>query len=828
MSTSRKLTIGIGVSLLVLIVALITFLRYLITKSFPATQGAIAVPGLHASADVYRDAMGVPHVLAQNEHDMFFAVGYVHAQDRLWQMDVIRRTGQGRLSEILGRATLDFDKLFRTIGIDRAADRIEKDLHPEARRALEAYAEGVNAFITDHSGNLPVEFDMLKYRPEYWEPKHSVLVGRMMAWDMNLASLTDLTFGLIAARVGPNKAREILPSWQPNEPTTIPSRQQVKREPKENFTSDADALNILTRVPFPTAFLSVIRNFREQSGSQGVSGGSNCWVIGPQKSASGKPILANDVHLPLPAPSRWYQLHFSSAEKNSPWDVEGLSIPGAPVIVLGRNNNIAWGVTNAMVDDADFYLERLDSSLAKYEFQGRMLPVEAREEKIYIGNTDSLLLTVRSTRHGPIVDEIPSADDEIHKVNHRYAFSMRWTGLEISDELYAFLLIDRARNAEEFEQGAKEITVPGLNVLFADTAGDIGYWTAARIPLRGKSYPMLPFAGWTGENEWKGYVPFNQLPKLWNPTEGYIASANNKIARNSFPYYISELWEPSSRIARIHELLNAPEQLTEVDFKRFQMDVSSQFGRELVGRLLEALRGTTPVSSDVQAVLEYLRNWDFRYNKNDVASAILNVAFVRLLENIFADELGDSVLGFFTSYSAIPYRVVGQLLAADSSSWFDDIRTTHFETKAEILRKSLYDAIEDLRTRLGPDTKIWQWGNLHTVTFEHPFGRRKPLDKVFNIGPFPVGGSATTLNKSDFLIRRPYAATVGPSMRQVIDLANSRSFSSVISSGQSGQALHKHYDDQTVLWLTGSYHTFVTDWHEIKYSGWEHLMLKSR
>jgi len=822
-SKSRKLTIGIGASFLILLAALIIFLRYLVTKSFPVTQGAIAVHGLRASADVYRDALGVPHIRAQNEHDMFFAVGYVHAQDRLWQMDVIRRTGQGRLSEIFGRATLDYDKLFRTVGIDHAAAQIEQHLHPETRRALEAYAEGVNAFITAHSGNLPVEFDILNYRPEPWELKHSVLVARMMGWELNLASLTDLTFGLIVARIGPDKASEIFPSWQRNESTIIPSRQQIERGPKENFQFDAAALDILTRVPFPMAFLTVNRNFREQTGSQG---GSNCWVINSQKSMSGKPILANDVHLPLSVPSRWYQIHFSCVEKDSPWDVEGLSIPGAPVIVLGRNNTIAWGVTNAMVDDVDFWIERSDSSFAKYEFQGRNLPVEVREEKIYIGATDSISLTVRSTHHGPIVDEIPSAEGEVHDTNHRYALSMRWTGLEISDELQAFLLIDRARNAEEFEQGVKEITVPGLNILFADTAGDIGYWTAARIPVRGNNYPMLPFAGWTGENEWKGYVPFKELPKLWNPREGHIATANNKIAGNNFPYYISELWEPSSRIVRIHELLNAPARLAEVDFQRFQMDVGSQFGRDLVHQLLEAVQGITPVSNDMESVLEYLRNWDFRYNKNDVASTILNVAFVKVVENIFADELGDSVLGFFTSYSAIPYRVVGQFLTADSSSWFDDIRTSHVETKDEILRKSLYDAIEDLRTKLGPDTKTWRWGNLHTATFEHPFGKRQPLDKVFNIGPFPIGGSATTLNKSDFRIRRPYATTIGPSMRQVIDLANSRSMSSVINSGQSGQALHKHYDDQTVLWLTGSYHTITIDWHEITSSGWEHLTLK--
>jgi len=786
------------------------------------------VTGLHAGVSIYRDELGVPHILAQDEHDMFFAVGYVHAQDRLWQMDLLRRTGQGRLSEIFGKATVDFDWLFRTIGLAHTADQLEKHLHPEARLALEAYAEGVNTFITDHQGTLPVEFDMLNYHPEPWEPKHSLLIGRMMAWDLNLASLTDLTFGLITAKVGIEKAREVFPVWQPDAPMIIPQRQPIKPIPIKNFSDDPEVLDILAHASFPTTFLSINRNFREQIGSHGTTGGSNCWVVGPKKSASGKPILANDVHLPMPVPSRWYQIHFSSRGKEPTWDVAGLSIPGTPVVILGRNKCIAWGVTNVMSDDADFYVERLDSSFTHYEFQGRTLPVVTAVEKIYVGTTDSLFLTLCRTHHGPIVDEILLSDTGTQRGKQRYAFSMRWTGFDISDELYGFLLIDRARTADEFEQGAKEIAVPGLNMVFADTTGDIGYWMAAHIPVRGKGNPMLPVAGWTGENEWKGYVAFIQLPKLWNPPEGYIATANNKVVGNTFPYYISELWEPPSRIQRIHELLNTTEKVDDEEFKHFQMDVESPFGRELVHHVLESLGKLTSMSSDMQVVREYLRNWDFRYNKSDVASTILNVTFVKLFENIFADELGDSALSFFGSFSAIPYRVTSQLLAADSSSWFDDIRTPQVETKDEILQKSLYDAIEELRTKLGPDTKTWQWGNLHTVTFEHPFGKQKPLDKVFNIGPYAVGGSATTINKADFRIRHPYATSVGPSVRQVIDLANNRSFSSVINSGQSGQALHTHYDDQTVLWLTGSYHSLNLDWDAITSSRWEQLVLQPR
>lgn len=811
MSKPLKVAIGISVSLLVIITAIILFLRHLVTKSFPTTEGSIEVSGVQRVVSIYRDELGVPHILAENEHDMFFAAGYVHAQDRLWEMDMIRRTAQGRLSEILGEMTVEFDKLFRIIGIARTAAEIEKHLQPDSRRSLKSYASGVNAFLEQNSHKLPIEFDMLNYRPEQWEPVHSILVARMMAWDLNMATVSDIVLGMAANRVDLQKAVEIFPSHQDAMEKILASLQELRN-------------TLGGQVRWGTWFVSVNYALRTAMGSKGLGGGSNCWVVGPKRSSTGTPLLANDIHLLMPAPALWYQLHFSCPG----WNVAGASLPGTPLIIVGRNASLAWGVTNGMIDDADFFIEQVDSSWDAYLFQGEMRPIDSQKETIYIGKKDSAVIVRRETHHGPVLDEIHVSPVTGDSPVRRYALTMQWTGYENSDEFSAFYRMNKSTNAQEFELGVRQLTVPGQNVVYADTFGNIGYWAAARIPIRKALNPMMPLIGWTGENEWQGYIPFHQLPKVWNPPEGFIASANNRIGTDKYPYYISELWEPPSRITRIRELMSSADQVLSEDFKRFQMDVASPHGKEFAAHLLRAFQNVSVSSRVVESALEYLRNWDFRFSRDDVAPTIVNAAFARFLHNVFEDEIGDTLLRYYVTFSAIPYRVASQLLAADSSTWFDDVRTSEGETKDVILRKSLYDALEELRVKLGDDTKMWRWGSLHTVTFHHPFGRQKPLDKVFNIGPFSIGGSASTIAKTDFRLSDPYAVTVGPSMRHVIDVGSRTSFSSVITSGQSGQVLHRHYDDQSVLWLNGGYHTLRMDWNEITKADWEHLLLKPK
>ena len=875
MSRFAKVVIGIGLVVLVTLVAAFFFLRHLVIKSFPQTEGDLIVAGLHAGVDVYRDEYGIPHIKAQDDHDLMFAVGYVHAQDRLWQMDIMRRAGEGRLSEVLGSATVEFDELFRTVDLSGVADRIMEKLHPDAWGMLQAYADGVNAFIDTHDGKYPIEFDMLRYRPEHWDVRHSILAARLIAWELNLAWWTDLTYGEIAAKVPLEKLEQIIPVFPDSVPVTVRSANMksglaagenhasfsmrqgnerpdsrgarharhpvsgrpmalTRNRPETDSRQDLSALlwaergNKSEELAGVRELLDICRSYRDYFSLGPVGGGSNAWVVNASKSMSGKPLLANDPHLAMPAPSRWYELHLTAPG----WNVAGVSLPGAPVVIIGHNEHIAWGLTAAMIDDADFYLERVDTTKRKgaYLFEKASLPFEQREETILIGRSDSVTINVRATRHRPVVNDVHPMHRHTDRdtLTHHTPVAMRWTGLDVSDEMYGFYLMDRASNRSEFERGLREIAVPGQSVVYADVDGNIGYWTTGHIPIRGKQNAMLPLPGWTGDAEWEGYVPFDEMPRLLNPPEGIIACANQKIADKTFPYYISTLWEPTSRIQRIFQLLGSAEKFTPEDFKQFQHDEVSLYAREVAGDLLRAYDSSDAKEQDIASALMYLRNWDYKFTQSDIATSIFNSFFVHLLHNTFEDEMGQDLFRDFVFFNAIPYRVTSQLLAQDSSSWFDDVRTPGRETKNEILRKSLVDALGELRQTLGNEMKKWQWGVLHTVTFSHPIGSMKPLDRIFNIGPFPIGGGATTVSKTEFRLAAPYAVTVGPTLRQVIDMAEPLGADVVITSGESGQPLVRHYSDQTPLWLTGGYYRVTMDWTDIQKSSWDHLTLKPR
>jgi penicillin amidase len=339
---------------------------------------------------------------------------------------------------------------------------------------------------------------------------------------------------------------------------------------------------------------------------------------------------------------------------------------------------------------------------------------------------------------------------------------------------------------------------------------------------------MLPLPGWNGEAEWKNFIPFVQLPKIINPDDGIIASANQKIGDAQFPYYVSTLWEPPSRIQRIRQLLHSTERFTTDDFQQFQQDIVSPYARDVTRMLLDAYHDSSRNSQKLSEALNYLRNWDYRFAQNDVATTIFNVFVARLFHTTFEDELGKDVFNDFVFFGAIPYRVTSQLLSADSSLWFDNVTTRTVETRDDILRQSLSDAIAELQQSMGDEMKNWQWGKLHTVTFKHLFGSRKPLDNIFNIGPFPISGGGTTVMKTEYKFTTPYGVSVGPSMRQVVDLSQPLDAFTVITSGQSGQPLNKHYDDQTTLWLNGGYPRVTMDWEHIKNEDWDHLILNPR
>jgi len=807
LTRTSRVVLGISGTLITVLVVALFFFRHLLVQSFPATSGTVTVAGTGAPVEVYRDGYGIPHISAGNTRDLMFAAGYVHAQDRLWQMDLMRRAGEGRLSELFGKRTLPLDMMFRMLNLPAVAGSIEENLHRESREALQSYADGVNAFIESHHGAYPAEFDMLDYSPRRWEVRHSLLATRLIAWELALAWWTDITYGAISGRVSIAKLNELFPDWPDSVRVTVPTGRKAQPDSyRRTFSTLLDAAG----------------DYRGEFGFGAPGGGSNAWAVNATRSESGYPVLANDPHLAMPQPSRWYLMHLSAPGLN----VSGVTVPGLPVVVIGHNDAVAWGFTNAMLDDLDFYVEMPDSANPNnVMFRGTPVPMDVRTEVIYFGADDSIEVSFRSTIHGPVVNDV-------HPVLRRDTagmsppVSMRWTGFDVSDEVYGFLRINAAADPSAFAEGLSYLTVPGQAVVYGDTSGNIAYWTTGKVPLRGKQHPMLPLPGWTGDAEWKGYLDFQSLPRLLNPPDGVIACANQKLSDDGYRWYLSTLWGPPSRILRIRELLQGAAQFTADDFKRMQQDVTSPYARETT-RLLLSVFAAMPGTDSTRAVaLDYLRNWDFRFAAGDITTTIFNEFYVKLLENIYCDEMGDSLFNSFTQFGAIPNRVTSALLASDSSLWFDDVRTPGRETRADILVKSLDDALDALTRKMGTVMKEWRWGNLHTVTFRHPFGSRSPLERIFNVGPFPVAGGLTTINKTEYADSDPYAVRVGASMRQVVDLARPSEGYFVITGGQSGQPLHEHYDDQTPLWLNGGYIRVSADWDEIRSAPWDRLTLE--
>jgi penicillin amidase len=400
---------------------------------------------------------------------------------------------------------------------------------------------------------------------------------------------------------------------------------------------------------------------------------------------------------------------------------------------------------------------------------------------------------------------------------------MRWTGFELNDPIEAFNKINRARNWEEFTKGVSEFAGPGQNFVYGDREGNIGYQCGVRLPIRGTRISCMPLPGWDATSEWKGFVPFERLPRLYNPPEGYIASANDKIVDDSYPYHISDLWEPPSRIMRLRDVLGRDDRFSPEDVERLQNDKFSLQAKALVPYILRACGDSSLVVPEKELVGEYLRNWNFDFGKDDIATSIFQEFLVRLQENIYKDEMGDEVFHDFVILANVPIRVTGKLMEEGTSEWFDNITTDTVETREDIVRESVREALAALSERFGAEMKLWRWGDLHVLRLRHPFGLQKPLDRIFNVGPFPYGGGSTALVSGEYSFNRPFEVTVGASFRYIVDLSKPGQARVILPTGQSGQALHKHYADQTPLWLHGAYHTMR--WDDIAGRS-EHLILE--
>jgi len=752
----------IGGILVALIVLAGGYGYYFLTCPCSEKESEVAAP-LKEKVEIVKDELGVPHIFAQNEEDLFFAMGYVVASDRLFQMDLTRRAASGEIAEILGKDYADYDYFIRRIGLRRAADGMAASLSGEPKLISEAFNKGVNHYITTHAKNLPLEFTLLGYNPRPWTSADSYSIARYMAWDLSRDYEDELYLYKLVQNLGPDVIPELFPPYPKGFEVQIP---EYENPPSFSVYDDSKV--------------------REMLGWGGPSKGSNNWVVSGKKTESGYPLLANDPHLGLSEPGIWYEIHLVGAGFN----VYGTTIPGVPAIVIGHNENIAWGLTNVGADVQDLYIEKINpKNDRQYWYMDHWEDMKVEETRINVKGEEPVVKDILFTRHGPVVSD----------ANEKDVLSLQWTAHLISNEMEAFIRINRARNLDEFKEGLKHFTVPAQNFVYADTQGNIAYFCNGKIPIRKKGMGILPVDGSTGEYEWTEFIPWKELPHIVNPEKGFVVTSNVKIVPDSYPYYLFYSYVPPYRFQRIVNMLKERDIVNVEYMKQIQSDTYSLQAEILKPKLLPLLDRN---DADVKIFAEGLEGWDNYATPEEMGPSIYFTFVLQLLHETYADELGDLYEEYLDhrSFAALAFA---NLIENDSP--FFDVKNTYVkETKREIVNRAAKKSIEFLREQYGTD---WRWGRLHTMTFEHPVGSVKPLNYIYNIGPLESPGGSDTVNNGEFSYAKPFAHKTGPSLRMIVDFSDMGNAMLVIPTGQGGSPFCENYKNMTDMWLTGKYHT---------------------
>lgn len=742
----------------------------------PVINGELSVGGLQQEVEVLRDRWGIPHIYAQNAHDVFFAQGFIHAQERLFQMELNRRTAQGTLSEVFGELALETDRATRTFGFNRLGRIDWANADDEMKAVIVAYCEGVNAYLNWMGGKLPVEFKLLGFRPKPWQPEDTTAFARVMMWQLSHAWHSEIVRLQIQEKVGAEHLADLEIHYPEKSPITLPNGIEFNRLGEDGRIVSAEG-----------PFLK-----RGQ--------GSNSWVIGRGKSDDGHTYLFNDMHLALSIPGLWYQVHLNGGD----YHVTGVSLPGAPGVLVGHNEHIAWGMTLAFIDCEDLYLEQMDPlDETKYLFRGEWIQAEVIPETIPVkGKTEPHIEKVLVTRHGPIISDV------VGQPNIRLA--VRSMALRPGKSLSAWLALDRAREWDDFVLAMRQIEAPQLNVCYADVHGNIGYWMTGRTPIRAQGDGRLPVPGWHGEYEWVGEVPFEQMPHALNPEQGFVVHTNNKIVTDDYPYYLGNVWMNGSRARRITEVIQSKEKLSREELCRLHVDYKSLPAKELA----EKLQRFSMESRKAQQIQSLLNGWDGDLSPESRAGCVYEVARMALVRNLLEPALGKDLTEQYLGKAFSPVlmtlheffghdiTLVLRMLDQPENWWVEQAGGLQ-----KWVEKSLVQAAEWLEKELGADSSGWKWGRIHGAVFPHPLGLQKPLDQAYNRGPFPIGGDADTPCQTAYQPHQPYHNNAwAPSFRQVVDLDDLTRSLTIAPPGQSGHVKDRHYDDLIQPWLEGQYH----------------------
>jgi len=776
----------IVLALALIAATIVLLLVILVASTFPKESGRVRVAGLSAPVTIETDARGVPTIRAASASDALFGLGYVHARDRLWQIEYQRRIGAGRLAEILGPRLVETDRFLRTIGFRRAALSAWETLSAETRASVEAYVRGLNAFLASSSAR-PIEFRILRFQPEPFDAVDGIVWSKLMAWDLAGNARNEIRRSRFVEAVGKMRAAELLPPV-PATPTILEDEEWRRDFPLSAARGEGQGEGRTSATVLPSSFLSRLDRSFALAGARAPddSGlGSNSWVLAGSRTLSGRPILANDPHLALRAPSVWYLARLAAPG----YSVSGATLPGLPGVVIGRNARIAWALTSLEPDVQDLFVEDLDpADPSRYRWRGEWRTFETRREAIRVRGGADVPVEVRRSVHGPIVSDVLEGAGALGR-----AVALRWAALDGADRTAEALeRLNRASGWPDFLAALRLFHAPPQNFLYADVDGHIGYTAAGSVPIRPRADGLLPVSG-AGDDDWAGYVPFDALPRTFDPARGFLVAANNRVASDEYPYAVTGDWPEPYRARRITERILAKAKLGVDDVRSIQLDQVSLQAAELLPFLLD----TVPADAESREALAKLAAWNREFAPGSAPAAIY-AAWYAALSRMPQDELGETPLGGLRSRFLINAFRAG-------SDWCDDVSTPARESCAAFRARALSDAVALLRSRLGSDSSRWRWEDLHRARFPHGVFDAVPgLRRVFSLEK-KQGGDASTVNVGAYRLDGSFRMTDGPSYRQIVDFAGPDAALFVHTTGQSGNVFDRRYRDLLPLWRNGRY-----------------------
>ena len=777
----KKLPLILSTSLFLLFIVYYSFQSFLAPTSIPY-EGTISDLDVEDKVEVYFDDYGVPSVFASNDSDMFKAAGYIGARDRLFQMSFMKYAYKGQLSLVLNDSLFAEDTFLRTLGFEKIAKETLEKVPSSTLQHLEDTCFGINTYVQSLSPqDYPLEFKLIGVEKlPIFEPLDIVALSTMMAWELQGGWDSELFFGAINEQLGSDYLNEILPFY--NDSFITIASNDVLLKSYQDFASDTKKIR------------EILKTDRDGYGS-------NAWVVSGSKTDTGFPLLANDPHLSYGQPPWWYEIRLKSDNYN----FGGYGLYGFPLPVIGHNDHIGWGFTNVMTDDMDFYVETLNEDKTQYMLDGIWKDLKIEQETISLKSGDKKTIIIRSTHRGPIVSDIhPDAKGQSK------AISFKWTEFDAFDETTALFMLAKATNWDEFSDASKLFGAPGQNWTYADKDGNIGWRPNSKIPIRLGAEQLIPFDGSTSKHDWTGYVPFDEMPYVYNPEKGYISNGNNKTIDDDYPYYISRYWADPSRGEQIDRRLKVNSKLDVEDMKSILNEITSPFAQEYSTLFINNY--SEGFSENGDEIYDILNGWDGVESIDSDATVVFHAIYIQLVQNLFQDELqsfGNDSFDTFYSLKYIRSLAIRSIFDRNATLWVDNVLTSKKETLNDIVNQSFDDAHDFLTKNYG-NPKELTWGDVHQVTYRHRLNG-DPLVKRFinfSIGPFPMAGSGMTPRAASYSVSDPFDVRAGSSMRRVIDFANFDNGFSILPTGQSGVFKSPHYRDQTSLYNKGKFKPF--------------------